>query len=96
MFSPLCNNDPCKALLYKDVLEGELSVLSKSLNNSKKRNHLYCCFSVGEHEFSTIMCMSSFLSILSPSFVVFAMIPMPCTLDTMMLMKMMKMIIAYN
>ena len=31
------------------MLKGELSTLSDSLDNSKKRNHLYRCFVFGEH-----------------------------------------------
>jgi hypothetical protein len=49
MYCPTCHHNPCKAVLYKDMLEGELSTLLDSLDNSKKRNHLYRCFVFGEH-----------------------------------------------
>ena len=38
-----------QALLYKVVLEGELSTLHHSFEISKKRNHLYRCFVFAEH-----------------------------------------------
>ena len=46
-----CNHNPSKAILYKDSLEGKLSCISDSLDNSKKRNHLYLYryFIMGEH-----------------------------------------------
>jgi hypothetical protein len=45
----MCKHDPCKVIQYKDAIEGELSTLSDSLDNSKKRNHLYRCFVFGEY-----------------------------------------------
>ena len=49
MLCSICKHDPCKAILYRDFLTGELSVINDSLSNSKKRNHLYRCFVFGEH-----------------------------------------------
>lgn len=49
MLCSSCNHSPCKASLYKEALEGELIALSDSLDNSKKRNHLYSCFVFSEH-----------------------------------------------
>ena len=49
MFCPHCGHNPCKAVFYKDVLADELTALSSSLDNSKKRNHLYCCYVATEH-----------------------------------------------
>ena len=49
MLCDMCKHDPCKAILYKDFIEGELSTLSGSLDNSKKRNHLYRCFVFSEY-----------------------------------------------
>jgi hypothetical protein len=49
MFCSLCENNPCKALLYREGLEGELSVMSDSLPNNTKRKQLYRCYVVGEY-----------------------------------------------
>ena len=49
MLSRLCDNNPCKAPLYREGLEGKLSVMSESLGNNAKRKHLYRCFIVGEY-----------------------------------------------
>lgn len=49
MFCSLCHHEPCKAITFRDVLEGELLVLGDSLDESKKRNHLYRTFVRAEH-----------------------------------------------
>ena len=49
MLCSLYNHNPCKAVVYKVILEGELTAINDSLNESKKRNHLYHCFVVAEH-----------------------------------------------
>jgi hypothetical protein len=38
----ICNHSSCKTLFYKDKLEGELSTLNDSLDNSNKWNQLIC------------------------------------------------------
>ncbi len=45
----LCNHDPCKVIVFGQMLEGELSVINESLDASKKRNHLYRKFVAAEH-----------------------------------------------
>jgi hypothetical protein len=49
MFCSLCHHEPCKAITFRDVLEGELLVLGDSLDESKKRDHLYRTFVRAEH-----------------------------------------------
>jgi hypothetical protein len=41
MFCSLCDHEPCQAIAFREVLEGELLVLDDWLNASKKCNHLY-------------------------------------------------------
>ena len=49
-----CNINPCKVELQKETLEDELLLLENSLDQSKKRNHLYWCFI--QAEYGTLGC----------------------------------------
>jgi hypothetical protein len=49
MLCHICAHDPCKHVVYKEMIEGELSTLPDSLGNSKKWNHLYRCFVFNEY-----------------------------------------------
>ena len=74
MLCSLCNHDPCKAIVFGQMLEGELSVINVSLDTSKKRNQLYRTFIAAEHgilghrvHISIPKCEVAFICCLIPS-----------------------------
>ena len=74
MLCSLCNHDPCTAIVFGQILEGELSVINDSLDVSKKWNHLYHTFVAAEHRIlryrvciHILKCVVAFICSLIPS-----------------------------
>ena len=70
------------------MLKGELSTLLDSLDSSMKRNHLYCCFILGNLEPWAVRLVFAFASVWSPLSVASAWMPTTFTLVIKILMKM--------